>query len=86
MASMKPATTKRRVGCVSRVSTAMQAENDEGSLKTQAQRMRQLVNYKSETLGEDWEVVDDYNMQVASGKTSLGSAESQRLLEDIRAG
>lgn len=79
------AAPQRLVGLVRRVSTDLQASNDEGSLTTQLQRMRALIRYKCETVGEQWEEVDLYDLQVTSGKDSLRSPEFVRLLADIRA-
>ena len=58
---------ERNVGLVCRVSTDLQ----EGSLTTQLQRMRQLIDYKNSAVGERWVEIDTYDMQVVSGKDSL---------------
>ena len=84
MTVVKPAVKVRLVGMVRRVSTDLQAANDEGSLTTQLQRMRAHTAYKCEAVGEQWQEVDLYDMQVTSGKDSLRSPEFQRLLGDGR--
>lgn len=83
MKSATSAPKARLVGLVRRVSTDLQASNDEGSLTTQLQRMRAHVAYKGQT-GEEWEEVDLYDLQATSGKDSLRSPEFLRLLGDIR--
>src|SRR5439155_244738 len=75
----------KRVGLVVRVSTDRQAANDEGSLKTQLQRLRTHLDYKQAS-GENWTEVAVYELRAISGKHSLQSAELQRLMADIRAG
>lgn len=85
MIAARPAAKVRLVGMVRRVSTDLQATNDEGSLTTQLQRMHALIAYKRENVGEQWEEVGLYDLQVASGKDSLRSSEFLRLLDDIRA-
>ena len=76
----------RRVGLVVRVSTDRQAMNPEGSLKTQLQRLRQHMEYKRSVAGEEWLEVAIYELKAISGKSSMRSAELQRLLADIRSG
>src|SRR6266540_5363277 len=75
----------KRVGLVVRVSTERQAMNDEGSLKTQLQRLRAHLDYKQAS-GENWTEAAVYELRAISGKHSLQSAEMQRLMADIRAG
>jgi DNA invertase Pin-like site-specific DNA recombinase len=77
---------ERRVGLVVRVSTTRQADNDEGSLKNQLQRLRAHLEYKTVTCGEDWREVALYELRAVSGKNSLQSAEMDRLRRDIADG
>ena len=74
----------RRVGLVVRVSTERQAENEEGSLKNQLQRLRQHIEYKRSVAGEEWIEAAVYEMRAVSGKDSLRSAEFERLFDDVR--
>ena len=76
----------KKVGFVVRVSTDRQAANDEGSLKTQLQRLRRHVEYKREACGETWVEARVYELRAVSGKDSVRSPEFQRLYADIRAG
>ena len=85
MNTVKSSKDVRLVAMVRRVSTDLQAVSDEGSLTTQLQRMRAHAAYQCETVGEQWQEVDLYDMQVTSGKDSLRSPEFQRLLGDIKA-
>src|SRR5436309_15942861 len=75
----------KRVGLVVRVSTDRQAANDEGSLKTQLQRLRAHLDYKQAS-GEHWTEVAVYELRAIFGKHSLQSAEMHRLMADIREG
>jgi site-specific DNA recombinase len=75
----------RRAAMVVRVSTTKQAENDEGSLKNQLQRLRAHLDYRR-ACGEDWQEVAVYELKGISGKSSLRSPELQRLVADIQAG
>ena len=77
---------QRLAGLVTRVSTDRQARNDEGSLKTQLQRLRQHIEYKTGVGGEDWSEAAVYELRAISGKDSMRSAEFERLFADIRAG
>ena len=76
----------RRVGLVVRVSTERQAENEEGSLKNQIQRLRQHIEYKRSVAGEEWIEVAVYELRAVSGKNSLRSVEFERLFADVTAG
>jgi site-specific DNA recombinase len=76
----------KRVALVMRVSTDRQARNEEGSLKNQIQRLRQHIEYKSVTCGEDWTEAGVYELKGVSGKNSMRSREFERLFADIRAG
>ncbi len=72
----------RLVAIPIRVSTTMQAANDEGSMKTQLQRVRAYIEMKRQ-LGEDWREVAVYELPAVSGKHSLQSPGLQRLWSDI---
>ena len=76
----------RRVGLVVRVSTERQAENEEGSLKNQLQRLRQHIDYRRSVAGEEWIEAAVYELRAVSGKDSLRSAEFERLFGDVRSG
>jgi len=76
----------KRVALVLRVSTDRQARNEEGSLKNQIQRLRQHIEYKSVTCGEDWTEAGVYELKGISGKNSMRSKEFERLFADIREG
>jgi site-specific DNA recombinase len=69
---------------VTRVSTDLQLD-EEGSLKTQLQRLRAFVDLKG-TSGEDWQVVENYELPAISGKDSLRSPTMLRLKRDIESG
>lgn len=77
---------ERRAGLVVRVSTDTQARNDEGSLKTQLQRLREHLRYKQEAVGEPWSEAALYELKGVSGKNSIRSKEFERLFADIRSG
>ena len=74
------------VALVTRVSTQRQADNDEGSLKTQLQRIRKHIEYKAATSGEDWLETGVYELRAVSGKDSMRSEEYAELFAAIRAG
>jgi site-specific DNA recombinase len=76
----------RLVALVVRVSTTRQADNEEGSLKTQLQRLRAHLAYKTDACGEDWREVALYELRAVSGKSSLRGPDLQRLVRDIEAG
>ncbi len=76
----------RLAGLVTRVSTDGQSRNDEGSLKTQLQRLRQHIEYKTSVAGEDWTEAAVYELKAISGKDSMRSVEFERLFADIRVG
>ncbi len=76
---------ERRAALVVRVSTDMQTRNEEGSLKTQLQRLRQHVEYKI-GIGEAWAEIEVYELKAISGKDSMLSPEIQRLMADIASG
>jgi site-specific DNA recombinase len=73
-------------GLLGRVSTDRQAANDEGSLVTQLQRLREHLSCKSRVAGEVWEEVAVYELRAISGKDSIRSAEFERLIADMRSG
>lgn len=76
---------ERRAALVVRVSTDMQTRNEEGSLKTQIQRLRQHIDYKV-GIGEGWREVEVYELKAISGKDSMRSPEIRRLMADIESG
>ena len=69
-----------------RVSTVRQAQNDEGSLKNQLQRLRQHIEYKNTACGEKWTEAGIYELKGISGKDSMRSQEFEQLFTDIQAG
>ena len=75
----------KKCGLVIRVSTTKQAENDEGSLKNQIQRLHAHIGYKNTACGEEWTEVEKYVLKAVSGKDSFRSPEFARLFDDIRA-
>src|SRR5450759_2391371 len=77
---------ERRVGLVVRVSTDHQAANEEGSLKTQLQRLRQHIDYKNSVGSEGWSEAAVYELRAVSGKDSVRSDEFKHLFADIEAG
>ena len=77
---------ERAAGLVVRVSTDRQAQNEEGSLKNQLQRLRQHIEYKTQVAREDWTEAAVYELKAISGKDSMRSAEFERLFTDIRSG
>ncbi len=78
-------TPEKRCGLVARVSTERQAQNDEGSLVNQKQRLRARLEAKRQQ-GENWREVEIYELRAVSGSTSLDSPEMHRLRADIQAG
>jgi site-specific DNA recombinase len=74
------------VALVTRVSTQRQADNEEGSLKTQLQRLRKHIEYKAATSGEEWIEAGVYELKAISGKDSMRSQEYAELFAAIRAG
>ncbi|MCK4789905.1 MAG: recombinase family protein [Desulfobacteraceae bacterium] len=70
----------KRCGLYTRVSTKIQAETKEGSLKVQRQRLEAFVN--SRNADEEWKVYKIYE-ETQSGK-NMERALLQTLLEDIR--
>ena len=76
----------KRAALVIRVSTDRQARNEEGSLKNQLQRLRQHIEYKSVTCGENWNEAGLYELKGISGKNSMRSQEFERLFADVRSG
>ena len=76
----------KKAGLVVRVSTDRQDANDEGSLKTQLQRLRRHIEYKREACGEAWVEAGVYELRAVSGKDSVRSPEFQRLYADVLAG
>lgn len=78
-------TPEKRCGLVVRVSTDRQAQNDEGSLVTQKQRLRERIESKRKQ-GDDWREAEIYELRAVSGSTSLNNPEMHRLRADIQAG
>jgi DNA invertase Pin-like site-specific DNA recombinase len=70
---------------ITRVSTTRQAENDEGSLKNQSQRLRGFLDYRR-TYDEDWREAGVIELRGISGKDSVRSPEFQPVFEMIRTG
>ena len=70
---------------ITRVSTVRQAENDEGSLKNQLQRLRGYMDYRR-TCGEDWREVSVIELRAISGKDAVRSPEFQPVFEQVREG
>lgn len=77
-------TPEKRCGLVVRVSTDRQAQNDEGSLVTQKQRLRERIESKRKQ-GENWREAEIYELRAVSGSTSLNNPEMHRLRADIQA-
>ena len=73
---------KYKIGLYIRVSTEEQAENPEGSIKNQEERLRTAIKFKSmeSNFGE---ILDVYVDRAKSGKDT-NRPELQRLLHDIR--
>ena len=74
--------TGHRIGAYIRVSTEEQAENPEGSIKNQEERIKDAVRYKSQD-GRFGEIVATYIDRARSGKDT-NRPELQRLLSAIR--
>ncbi len=74
--------SKFKIGLYIRVSTEEQAENPEGSIKNQEERLRSHVRYKIQN-GLYGEIIDSYIDRARSGKDT-NRPELQRLLRDIR--
>jgi DNA invertase Pin-like site-specific DNA recombinase len=75
----------RNVLLITRVSTLRQAENDEGPLKNQLQRLRSYMDYRR-NCGESWTEIAHIQLKGISGKNSLQSVEFQPAYELIRTG
>lgn len=73
-----------RCGLYVRVSTAMQASNEEGSLKSQLQRLREEILSRSR-YGEPWTEIKVYVDEAVSGK-SLDRPRFKEMVNDLRAG
>ncbi len=76
----------KKCGFVIRVSTDRQAQNKEGSLKNQLQRLKAHIDYKNVACGEDWVEAGRYVLSGVSGKDSFRSPEFAQLFEDMRTG
>ena len=70
---------------ITRVSTSRQADNDEGSLKNQLQRLRGYMEYRI-SCSEEWREVIHIELRAISGNDSVRSQEFQPLYEEVRAG
>lgn len=77
---------RKKCGFIIRVSTERQAQNKEGSLVNQLQRLRAHVEYKTAVCGEDWIEAERYELKAVSGKDSFRTAEFARLIDDIKNG
>jgi site-specific DNA recombinase len=84
-AAGSPNSTTRRVALVTRVSTRRQAENDEGSLKTQLQLLNAYVDFKCAS-GEDYRIVATYQLAAVSGEHALQCPDMLRLQRDLTGG
>jgi site-specific DNA recombinase len=77
----------KKCGLIIRVSTDKQAENEEGSLKNQLQRLNAHIEYKNMAEGKkEWLEAGKYVLRGVSGKDSFRSPEFARLFEDMRIG
>jgi len=76
----------KRCALVVRVSTDRQAQNKEGSLTNQLQRLRAHIDYKTNACGENWLESGTYVLKGISGKDSFRSAEFAQLFEDMKTG
>lgn len=79
-----PAEKPHLAALVTRVSTELQLD-EEGSLRTQLQRLRAHLDYKR-ACGESWTEVALYELPAISGKDSLRSPTMVRLRRDIESG
>ena len=75
----------RKALLITRVSTSRQAENDEGSLKNQLQRLRGYMDYRI-SCSEEWREVIHIELRAIFGKDSVRSQEFQPLYEEVRTG
>ncbi|MFQ6028916.1 MAG: recombinase family protein [Dehalococcoidia bacterium] len=73
----------RNTVLVTRVSTPRQAENDEGSLKNQLQRLRGYLDYRR-SCNEVWREIAHVELRAISGKDSIRSLEFQTVFELVR--
>ncbi|MBI5555088.1 MAG: recombinase family protein [Elusimicrobia bacterium] len=76
----------KKCGLVIRVSTDRQAQNKEGSLTNQLQRLHSHIEYKNVACGEQWVEAERYVLKAISGKDSFRSREFTKLFEDMRTG
>src|SRR5258708_1058817 len=74
----------KQIGLYIRVSTEEQAENPEGSIKNQTERLIQTVKLRNYE-GAFGEIIDTYVDRARSGKNTK-RLELQRMLKDIRLG
>lgn len=76
----------KKCGLVIRVSTHRQANNEEGSLKNQLQRLQAHLKYKNTTSEEHWEETDKYILKAVSGKDAFRNEVFVKLISDIKSG
>ena len=76
----------KKCGLVIRVSTYRQANNEEGSLKNQLQRLQAHLKYKNATSEEHWEETDKYILKAVSGKDAFRNEVFTKLILDIKSG
>jgi len=76
----------KKCGFIIRVSTDRQARNEEGSLKTQLQKLQAHIKYKNSVEEEQWVEGKRYILKAISGKDSIRSREFGRLFEDVKTG
>ena len=76
----------KKCGLVIRVSTYRQANNEEGSIKNQLQRLQAHLKYKNATSEEHWEETDKYILKAVSGKDAFRNEIFTKLISDIKSG
>lgn len=73
----------RKIGCYIRVSTEEQAQNPEGSIRNQEERLKEIVKLKNSIEGNFGEITGIYVDRARSGKDT-NRPELQKLLSAIR--
>ena len=73
----------RKIGCYIRVSTEEQAQNPEGSIRNQEERLKEIVKLKNTIEGNFGEITGTYIDRARSGKDT-NRPELQKLLSAIR--
>ncbi len=77
----------KKCGLVIRVSTEDQANVEEGSMKTQPERLEEFIKRKNEISDEKWQEVKRYPLEGISGKVSLSDkGKLAPLFQDIKSG